>query len=199
MKHRSIRDLFTRIAPNYDIINRLIALGQDRRWRREALARAHLSPGDIVLDVATGTGDVALMASAHQPNVRVIGVDVTPAMLDRAREKAQAHPGANPGWALGDGLALPFQNDAFDAVISAFMIRNVPDVLRAFREQQRVVRTGCPVVCLELTWPRHLPMSLLFQGYFFGWTPIVGWLMSGDREAYQYLPRSVKQIGRAHV
>ncbi len=203
MAVNSIRDLFTRIAPNYDIVNRLIALGQDRRWRKEALAYAHLSPGDRLLDVATGTGDVALMAAADHPEVRVVGIDVTRAMLDIAREKGQSAEDAIPetgtgakrlAWMLGDGLVLPFRDNAFDAVTSAFMMRNVPDVLRAFQEQQRVVRPGGPVICLELTWPRRLPMSLLFQWYFFGWTPLVGRLLSGDREAYQYLPRSVKQF-----
>jgi demethylmenaquinone methyltransferase/2-methoxy-6-polyprenyl-1,4-benzoquinol methylase len=134
------------------------------------------------------------MASADQPEARVVGVDLTPAMLDVAREKVRAQDGAAPYWTLGDGLSLPFQDDAFDAVVSAFMMRNVPDVLRAFREQRRVVRPGGVVICLELTWPRWWPMSLMFQGYFFGWTPLIGRLLSGDREAYQYLPRSVKQF-----
>ena len=194
MKQNHIRDLFTRIAPNYDVVNHLIALGQDRRWRREALAHAHLASGDRLLDVATGTGDVALMASADHSETHVVGIDLTPAMLDVACEKAWTQIGATPHWTLGDGLSLPFQDNVFDAVTSAFMMRNVPDVLRAFREQCRVVRPGGVVICLELTWPRWWPMSWVFQGYFFGWTPLIGRLMSGDREAYQYLPRSVKQF-----
>lgn len=186
-----IRNLFTRIATHYDLINRLLSLGLDLRWRRQALKLAHVPQGGRVLDVATGTGDMALIAAAQMPGVHVIGVDLTSAMLDVAQRKAEGHAVA---WAQGDGLALPFPDATFDAVLSVFMMRNVPDVGQALREQRRVVRPGGRVICLEMSWPRRLPMSWLFRPYFFGLAPLLGQLIARDREAYTYLPRSVAEF-----
>ena len=191
----AIRELFTRIAARYDRVNRLLSLGQDQHWRKEALALAltTLPPDGTLLDVATGTGDVALLARQLYPGRRIVGVDLTPAMVALARQKSAGAEGdTQPQWSVGDGLALPFPDNACDAVISAFMLRNVPDVTLAFAEQTRVVRHGGRVVCLEMTWPRRFPMSWLFKGYFFGWAQLVGRALSGDREAYAYLPRSVR-------
>jgi demethylmenaquinone methyltransferase/2-methoxy-6-polyprenyl-1,4-benzoquinol methylase len=189
----AIRQLFTSIARRYDLVNRLLSLGQDQRWRRQALAAAELPPGGSLLDVATGTGDVAWRAVRQEPARHVVGLDLTPAMLRYARTKGA--PGA-VSWTLGDGLALPFPESTFDAVISVFMLRNVPDVPGALAEQRRVVRPGGRVVCLEMTWPRRFPISWLFDLYFFGWAPLVGWLLTGDARAYRYLPRSVKRFMR---
>ncbi len=191
----AMRGMFSRIAARYDLINRLISLGQDQRLRGEALRATQLPPNGRLLDVATGTGDVALTARRRYPALRVIGVDLTWAMLRGAQLKA-ASLAAAPAWSVGDGLALPFPDASFDAVISAFMMRNVPDVRRAFAEQARVVRPGGRVVCLEMSWPRRFPMSLLFDWYFNGWVPLVGRLISRDAGAYTYLPRSVKTFLR---
>ncbi len=187
----AIRGLFTRIAGRYDLLNRVLSLGQDQRWRREALALARVPRGGGLLDVATGTGDLALLALSADPTMHVVGADLTPAMLALARQKST---GETLSWAISDGLTLSFPGDTFDAVTSAFMMRNVPDVPRALREQVRVVRPGGRVVCLEMSWPRRPPMTWLFQFYFFGWAPLIGQLLSGDREAYAYLPRSVKRF-----
>ncbi len=184
----AIRGLFTHIAAQYDLVNRVISLGQDQRWRKAALALAALPPGGRLLDVATGTGDVALSALRQYPGRRIVGMDLTPAMVRLAQEKAAGQP---VSWGISDGLALPFPANTFDAVISAFMLRNVPDVTRALAEQLRVARPGGRVICLELTWPTRWPMSWLFNWYFFGWTPLVGSALSGDVAAYRYLPRSV--------
>ncbi len=188
-----IRALFTRIARRYDRVNRVISLGQDQRWRREAVAFLDLPPDGTLLDVATGTGDVALIAHEYYPTARVIGVDLTPAMMLQAARKSES-VADQLQWALSDGLSLAFPDNTFDGVISAFMIRNVPDITQAFGEQRRVVSPGGRVVCLEMTWPARFPMSWLFPLYFFGWTALVGHILSGDREAYQYLPRSVRQF-----
>lgn len=191
---RTIRALFTRIAANYDKINRLLSLGQDQKWRRRALALAQLPEGGKLLDVATGTGDVAAMAAEQMPTGAVVGTDLTPAMLSVAQRKAPAIP-----WVLSDGLALAFADHTFDAAISVFMLRNVPDVAQAFREQARVVRPGGRVVCMEMTWPRRFPMSWLFQFYFFGVSPLLGQIIAGDRAAYTYLPESVKRFPPPHT
>lgn len=186
---RNIRNLFTRIAHHYDLVNRVLALGQDQRWRRAALARIDLPPGGKLLDVATGTGDLAMLAQQMPGAPWVVGADLTPAMLRFAHSKAAMLP-----LAVSDGLALSFPNDTFDAVTSAFMMRNVPSVLEALSEQVRVVKPGGKVVCLEITWPKRFPMRWLFGIYFFGLPPVVGKLMAGEKEPYQYLPRSVKQF-----
>ncbi|MFP4394094.1 MAG: ubiquinone/menaquinone biosynthesis methyltransferase [Anaerolineales bacterium] len=188
-----IRSLFTRIARRYDRVNRVISLGQDQRWRREAVALLDVPPHGAVLDVATGTGDVALIAREYYPAARILGVDLTSAMVHQAARKAKLET-AQLHWALSDGLSLACADNAFDAVISAFMIRNVPDIAQAFAEQRRVVSPGGRMVCLEMTWPSRFPMSWLFPLYFFGWAALVGRILSGDHEAYQYLPRSVRQF-----
>lgn len=186
---RSIRTLFTRIASRYDRINRLLSLGQDQRWRWAALSATRVPATGRLLDVATGTGDMAFLAQRRFPDLRVVGTDLTRAMLDRAREKDAAR--ALP-LIVSDGLALTFADNTFDAVTSAFMMRNVPDIERAFAEQRRVVRPGGRVVCLEMTWPRRFPMRWLFGLYFNTVPPLLGHLTLGEQEAYRYLPRSVK-------
>jgi demethylmenaquinone methyltransferase/2-methoxy-6-polyprenyl-1,4-benzoquinol methylase len=186
-----IRDLFSRIALHYDRVNHIISFGQDQHWRAVALDMAQLSPGAHLLDVATGTGDIAILARELEPEIHVVGTDITPAMLSRAQKKTIDRP---LSWVLGDGVALAFAGNSFDAVISAFMMRNVPDIMQAIREQIRVVRPGGWVVCLEMTWPKWFPMSWIFKIYFYSLPPILGRLISGDKQAYQYLPRSVEKF-----
>jgi len=191
---RNIRTLFTRIAPSYDRINRLLSLGLDQNWRKDALARTQVPPGGKLLDIATGTGDVALLAAERLPDVQIVGADLTLAMLDVARGKAQKQAVRRIRWVNSDGLALAFPDDTFDAVISVFMLRNIPDVAQAFTEQTRVVRSGGRVVCMEMTWPRRFPITWLFWLYFFGLAPLLGQLIAKNRAAYTYLPQSVKQF-----
>lgn len=191
---RTIRTLFTRIAPSYDRINRLLSLGQDQNWRKYALARAQVPSGGKLLDIATGTGDVALLAADQFAEVQIVGADLTLAMLEVARRKAQAKVARRVAWVNSDGLALAFPDDTFDAVISVFMLRNVPDVAQAFAEQVRVVRPGGRVVCLEMTWPQRFPMTWFFWLYFFGVAPLLGQLIAKNRAAYTYLPQSVRQF-----
>lgn len=186
---QTIRALFTRIAPNYDRINRLLSLGRDQHWRRRALELAQVPAGGTLLDVATGTGDIALMAAEATLAGMIVGSDLTQAMLALAKKKPSAHL---VSWALSDGLSLAFPDDTFDAALSVFMMRNIPDIAQAFREQTRVVRPGGRVVCMEMTWPRRFPVSWLFNLYFFGISPLLGQLIARDRDAYTYLPRSVK-------
>lgn len=193
---QTIRALFTRIAPSYDKINRLLSLGQDQNWRNQALARAQVPAGGKLLDVATGTGDVALLVADQFPDAQIVGADLTPAMLVEAQRKARTRSEAarRIRWVHSDGLALAFPSDTFDAVISVFMMRNVPDVAQAFAEQARVARPGGRIVCLEMTWPQRFPMTQLFGLYFFGLAPLLGQLIAKNRAAYTYLPQSVKQF-----
>jgi len=188
-QERDIRGLFTRIARHYDLVNRVLALGQDQRWRRVALDCTELPSGGKLLDVATGTGDLAILAQQLPGSPWVAASDLTPAMLRLAQAKASSLP-----LAVSDGLALSFPDHTFDAVTSAFMMRNVPSVLDALGEQTRVVKRGSKVVCLEITWPQCFPMSWLFRIYFFGLAPLLGKLVTGDGGPYRYLPCSVKRF-----
>ena len=194
MRVDNTRALFAGIAPSYDKINRILSLGQDQNWRKDALAHAQVPPGGRLLDIATGTGDVALLAADRFSDAQVVGADLTLAMLDVAREKAQKKAAQRVHWLNSDGLALAFPSNTFDAVISVFMLRNVPDVAQAFAEQVRVVRPGGRVVCMEMAWPQRFPMTWLFRMYFFGVAPLLGQLIAKDCAAYTYLPQSVKRF-----
>jgi demethylmenaquinone methyltransferase/2-methoxy-6-polyprenyl-1,4-benzoquinol methylase len=186
-KRTYVRHMFSDIAPRYDLMNRLMTLGQDYSWRRTVVDLCALPPGGALLDVATGTGDIGYEALRRDSQARVVGLDLTRAMMLHGRGK---HPDLAFPFMEGDGLALPFAADRFDAVTSGFMMRNVVDVRRAFSEQVRVVRPGGRVVCLEITLPRTPVFGRLFRAYFFGVVPRVGRLVSGHSEAYSYLPES---------
>ncbi len=188
-----IRRMFSEIAHRYDLLNRLLSLGQDGRWRRAMVAKARLAPGGRLLDLATGTGDVALLAARRFPHSTIVATDLTPRMVELAQEKEGAE---RVRWGVADALALPFPDHHFDVVTSAFMLRNVPDLRRAFIEQRRVLRPGGQSLTLEMCWPDRAPMSVLFHLYFLKWTPLLGGLLSGHREAYTYLPQSVRRFLR---
>jgi demethylmenaquinone methyltransferase/2-methoxy-6-polyprenyl-1,4-benzoquinol methylase len=180
--------MFSAIAPRYDLMNRLMTLGRDQVWRRTVVQLCALPRGGRLLDVATGTGDIAYEALRTDPAARVVGLDLTPEMMQLGRQK---QPGRSFPFTEGDGLTLPFGDDTFDATASGFMMRNVVDIKMAFTEQLRVVKPGGRVVCLEITLPRTPILGWLIEIYFFRVVPFVGRLISGHREAYVYLPESV--------
>jgi demethylmenaquinone methyltransferase/2-methoxy-6-polyprenyl-1,4-benzoquinol methylase len=192
-KRGYVRQMFTEIAPRYDLMNRLMTLGQDQTWRRTVVGLCALPPGGALLDVATGTGDIGYEALRRDPRARVVGLDLTREMMLYGRGK---HAGLAFPFLEGDALALPFADDTFDAATSGFMMRNVVDVRQAFAEQARVVRTGARVVCLEITLPDTPIFGRLFRGYFFGVVPRVGRAISGHGEAYSYLPESARAFPR---
>jgi len=180
--------MFTAIAGSYDLMNRLMTLGRDAVWRRTVVKLCALPRGGRLLDVATGTGDIAFEALRADPATRPVGLDLTPQMMRYGQGK---NNGPAVPFIEGDALALPFSAGAFDAACSGFMMRNVVDVAAAFREQVRVVKPGGRVVCLELTLPRAPIFGQLFRLYFFRVVPLIGGLISGQRDAYRYLPESV--------
>jgi demethylmenaquinone methyltransferase/2-methoxy-6-polyprenyl-1,4-benzoquinol methylase len=192
-KRSYVRRMFGAIAPRYDLMNRLMTLGRDQVWRRTVVRLCALPPGGRLLDVATGTGDIAYEALRADPAARVVGLDLTPEMmlLGRRKQRGRSFP-----FIEGDGLALPFGDNTFDAAASGFMMRNVVDVKLAFAEQIRVVRPGGRVVCLEITLPRTPIFGQLFRLYFFRLVPLIGGVLSGQREAYTYLPQSVAVFPR---
>ncbi|MBO9371251.1 MAG: ubiquinone/menaquinone biosynthesis methyltransferase [Chloroflexi bacterium] len=188
-KRAYTHDLFGRIAPRYEFINRVMSLGQVESWRRAAAEEACVPPGGWVLDVATGEGGMARALLRRWPGVKVVGLDFNREMLRMGRAHSAGWP---VRWIEGDALRLPFPDNQFDAVVNAFMLRNVTDVRAALAEQARVVRPGGRVVCLEMAWPRHSLFRPLFHMYFGGIVPVLGWVLTGHLDAYRYLPRSVQ-------
>jgi len=192
-KRGYVRQMFTDIAPRYDLMNRLMTLGRDEAWRRTVIDLCALPPGGALLDVATGTGDIGYEALRRDPGARVAGLDLTRQMMLYGRAK---EPGLSFPFLEGDALGLPFADNTFDAATSGFMMRNVVDVRTAFAEQTRVVRPGGRVVCLEITLPDTPIFGELFRGYFFGIVPRIGQAISGHSEAYSYLPASALAFPR---
>jgi demethylmenaquinone methyltransferase / 2-methoxy-6-polyprenyl-1,4-benzoquinol methylase len=187
-----VREMFDRIAPRYDRLNRAMTAGLDGRWRRAAAAAADLAAGDRALDCCTGTGDLALeLAERVTPAGETVGVDFSERMLGLARDKAAAR-GRRVDFRVGDALALPFPDDAFDAATVAFGIRNVADLDRGIAEMARVVRPGGRVVILEITTPQRL--RPFYDVWFGRVVPQLGRLMGRDAAAYSYLPASVRRF-----
>src|SRR4051794_38035268 len=179
-----VRNMFDRIAPVYDAMNRAMTAGLDRRWRRLTVQTV-VRPGDRVLDVCCGTGDLAIAAL---PVAReVVGVDFSEAMLDRARRKAPAIE-----WVRADALALPFEDASFDAVTVGFGARNLDDLERGLGELARVLRPGGRVGILEITQPQGV-LAPFFRLWFDVLIPLAGKLLPGG-SAYTYLPASVRRF-----
>ena len=191
-RNRAIGEMFTRIAPRYDFLNRLLSLGVDRRWRRDAVARMVPSAGGRHLDLATGTADMALeIVRQKGGSAAVAGVDLSVAMMRIGQEKCRTR-GAHGRVAFvrAPGEALPFRDASFDSACVAFGIRNVVDRELGLREMCRVVRPGGRVVVLEFSTPRGSILGGLYRLYFTRVLPRIGGLFS-RREAYAYLPESV--------
>lgn len=186
-KPRYVNQMFARIAARYDLMNALMTFGQDQSWRRALLDACNLPPRGRLLDVGAGTGEIARQAAQRYPGLDIVGTDFTLEMMAVAQSKRQTRP---IPYVQGDTLALPFASNSFDGVVSGFLLRNVADRMAAFREQVRVVRPGGHVACLETAPPQNVLMEPLFRLYFFGLVPWVGGVVSGEAEAYAYLPNS---------
>ena len=179
----SVRAMFDRIAGVYDLMNTVMTAGLHHRWRSRAVDLARVGPGTRALDVATGTGDLAIELAARGGDV--VGSDFSTGMLERARSKA---PGLT--WEQADALALPYPDAAFDAATVGFGARNFSDLPRGLAEMVRVVKPGGRVVILEITTPQKPPLSTFFSLWFDRVVPVLGRF----DEAYTYLPNSVKRF-----
>jgi demethylmenaquinone methyltransferase / 2-methoxy-6-polyprenyl-1,4-benzoquinol methylase len=191
-----VRAMFDRIAGLYDRMNTVMTAGLHHQWRRRAADLAAVGPGGRALDVATGTGDLALeLATRVAPGGEVIGTDFSPRMLELAREKATARvpDGARLRFEAANALSLPYRDGEFDAATVGFGARNFADLEQGLREMTRVVRPGGRVVVLEITTPSRPPLSTFFELWFDHAVPALGRL-AGDPEAYSYLPRSVRRF-----
>jgi demethylmenaquinone methyltransferase/2-methoxy-6-polyprenyl-1,4-benzoquinol methylase len=181
-----VEAMFDRIASVYDLMNSVMTAGMHQRWRERAADLARLGPGSRALDVATGTGDLAIALSAR--GAEVVGVDFAEKMLEIARRKA---PGLE--FRAGNALALDFPDDSFDAATVGFGARNFDDLDRGLAEMARVVKPGGRVVVLEITTPQRPPLSVFFRLWFDKLVPMIG-RVAGDPDAYEYLPNSVKRF-----
>jgi demethylmenaquinone methyltransferase/2-methoxy-6-polyprenyl-1,4-benzoquinol methylase len=200
LEAEQVEAMFDRIAGVYDLLNSAMTAGLHHRWRERAVDVARLAPGARVLDVATGTGDLALeVARRLAPGGEVVGSDFSEGMLARARAKAAggAAAGAVPDgvqlrFEQGDALRLPYADDSFDAATAGFGVRNFSDLGRGLAEMARVVRPGGRVVVLEFTTPTRPPLSWFYRLWFDRVVPVLG--RFSDPAAYAYLPESVKRF-----
>ncbi len=186
-----VQGMFDRIAGRYNLMNRLMTFGQDLRWRRFVVQQARLKPGDKLLDLATGTGDIAFEALKQVPGVQAFGGDFSLGMM--LVGQGLAH-GDQVQWNQSDALNLPFPDDSFEAVTSGYLMRNVIDIPRALAEQRRVLKPGGRIVVLDTSPPPHnllRPFILIYLRYVI---PLLGRLISGNADAYEYLPASTQKF-----
>jgi demethylmenaquinone methyltransferase/2-methoxy-6-polyprenyl-1,4-benzoquinol methylase len=189
LEEGQVRAMFDRIARVYDVMNSVMTAGLHHRWRERAADLAALGPGGRALDVACGTGDLAIeLARRVGPAGQVVGADFSDAMLERAREKS-----ADVRWEWANALELPYPDRGFDAATVGFGARNFSDLDRGLAEMARVVRPGGRVVVLEITTPQRPPLSTFFSIWFDRVVPALG-RIAGDPDAYTYLPSSVKRF-----
>jgi demethylmenaquinone methyltransferase/2-methoxy-6-polyprenyl-1,4-benzoquinol methylase len=201
---RRIAEMFDKVAPRYDALNRVLSGGRDVGWRRRATTLARLGAREVALDVGVGTGDLAFgLIDVSDPSARVIGVDLSALMLDALRKRAEARADRRvvPLLATADGL--PFADESFDRVVAGFAVRNFGDLALGLREMRRVLRPGGRAVILELSTPPNPLVGTAYRLYFHRLSPRIAALLGGDAAAYRYLPRSVAVFpgadGLAHL
>lgn len=183
--------MFAQIARRYELMNRLMTAGQDRRWQRWVIRQARLQSGDNLLDIGSGTGGIARMALKRHKGVKVTAGDFTPEMMQVGRAYQY---GSQIFWCAADALALPFRDRTFNAVTSGYLLRNVSNPLAALTEQRRVLKPGGRMVCLDTSPPpRHRLYPVITLHLKYG-IPLMGRLVSGNGQAYRYLPESTQKF-----
>lgn len=191
-KREAVEAMFDGVASRYDLLNRLLSFGLDCAWRRAAIRLLRMEAPARILDVATGTADLAIAAASMRPE-RIVGVDISEQMLARGREKVR-RGGLSETIALeyGDAACLPFPDASFDAALVGFGVRNFERLQDGIREMRRVLRPGGTLVVLEFSQPGSLLIRKLYEVYSDVALPLAGRLLSGNSGAYKYLPASVK-------
>ena len=183
--------MFDRIAGRYRLMNRLMTFGRDASWREAVVTEAGLPPRGRLLDVASGTGDIAIEALGRTEGILAVGADFSEEMMRVGRERPE---GRRVRWCAADALALPFPDKSFDAVTSGYLMRNVADPEAAFREQLRVLRPGGRVVCLDTSPPPPSPLRPFILLYLRRVIPLLGRVVAGAGDAYTYLTRSTESF-----
>lgn len=183
-KGSRIREMFDRLAPRYDLMNRVMTLGQDQRWRRFVVAESRLGPNAAVLDLAAGTGDIAFELKCRHPDARVIAGDFSLGMLHHGQRRQH---GPSVHWVACDAQHLPFRDQSFDAVTFGYLLRNVADINRALQEVWRVLKPGGRVVCLDTTPPPAAWYGAPVRLYLKYGPPLLGRLLAGNADSYTYL------------
>jgi demethylmenaquinone methyltransferase/2-methoxy-6-polyprenyl-1,4-benzoquinol methylase len=187
-----VNQLFARIAPKYDYMNRLMSLGQDLTWRRKAIKKAAFEPDSTILDLGVGSGDMSKMLLEEVPGVNVVGFDICEELIAEGRRKPALQSQSNPiQWLIGDGRMLPFADHRFDGIVAGFSIRNIPELPKVFREMYRVVKPGGKIVLLDMVEPENPVLRALFKTYFKYIIPPVAQYFATDPEAYCYLYPSI--------
>ena len=186
-----VRRLFATIADRYDLITVLLSYGQDRRWKRRLLALAGPLGGRRLLDLACGTGDIALAAAAR--GATVTALDVTPRMVELATSRAAGQPDAPVRFVVADMMALPFPDASFDVVTTGYGLRNVPVLAVAIDEIARVLRPGGRLLSLDFNRPAAAPVRAAYHAYLTATGGVLGWALHGDPDTYRYIPESIRR------
>lgn len=188
----AVRDMFAAIAPRYDAANRVLTAGVDESWRRRAVRELAVPGEGSVLDLCTGTGDLAFHLIRTNAKIKVTAVDFCEPMLAAARARARDEdPQGRISFVEADALSLPFPERSFDGATMGFSMRNVVDITATLREIRRVLRPGARFVNLDVSKPKIAAVRKAFQIYFYGLVPLIGGLIGGSRAAYRYLPQSL--------
>ena len=192
-KSAYVQGMFGRIAERYNIMNRLMTLGQDQRWRRFVVGKANVPPNGSALDLATGTGDIAFETLKSQPTAKIIGADFALPMMFVGQKTAF---GNDVQWCAADAMNLPFSDESFDAVMSGYLVRNVIDIRRTLSEQLRVLKPGGRIVILDTSPPPHNILRPFILAYLKFCIPILGRIIGGKQaaDAYKYLPESTQSF-----
>lgn len=188
---RRVQAMFERIAPSYDLMNRMMTFGQDLRWRKSVIQRAALAPEGWLLDLGTGTGDLVSTALEREPAINVVAADFTLKMMQvgaalRSKQSQGIH------WLGADASAVPFDDNTFDAVVSGFLLRNVSNLQHCLSEQLRVLKPGCLAVALDTSPPPSSPIRPLIKFHLHTVIPTLGRLIADQSEAYHYLPETTE-------
>lgn len=191
-KTKQVEAMFNDIAPKYDFLNHFLSLGIDKIWRRKVIRKVANDKPNDVLDIATGTADLAIMLAKKYSKAKITGVDLAENMLEVGRKKVNNLKLSDRiSLNQGDSLSLPFENDSFDTAMVAFGVRNYENPVKGMEETLRVLRKNGKFYVLEFSMPRKLPMAQLYRFYFRTILPLIGRIVSGHKQAYTYLPESV--------
>ncbi|HNF48696.1 MAG TPA: bifunctional demethylmenaquinone methyltransferase/2-methoxy-6-polyprenyl-1,4-benzoquinol methylase UbiE [Chitinophagales bacterium] len=190
-KKKQVAEMFNNVAGTYDFLNHFFSLGIDKLWRKKLVRMMGLQKPETILDVATGTGDLAIAEAALHPK-KIVGIDISEKMLDAGKSKISKYP--NIEFHLGDGENIPFPDDSFDAVSVSFGVRNFENVPKGLLEMRRVLNENGKIYILEFSKPKNELFKKLYYFYFCTVLPFIGKLVSKDSNAYTYLPESVKQF-----